>query len=221
MPRSLRGVPDLSRRQLALYFAGLAVVLFLGARYLAHGASRGEAASAPSGGGGQIRVERAGSGRVIVHVAGAVRKPGVYRLAGGARVADAVERAGGATRRADLGGVNLAAKLEDGRQVVVPVRARSGAQAAGASGVIASGGGAGGVTASGGAAGAGPAAAPVNLNTATPEQLDTLPGVGPATVQKILEYREQHGGFGSVEELGQVSGIGEKRLAALREQVQV
>jgi competence protein ComEA len=61
----------------------------------------------------------------------------------------------------------------------------------------------------------------VNLNTATPEQLDTLPGVGPATVQKILEYREQHGGFGSVEELGQVSGIGEKRLAALREQVQV
>ena len=74
--------------------------------------------------------------------------------------------------------------------------------------------------AAGTAAGATPAA-PINLNTATPEQLDTLPGVGPATVQKILEYREQHGGFGSVEELGQVSGIGEKRLAALREQVRV
>jgi competence protein ComEA len=151
-----------------------------------------------------------------VHVAGAVRKPGVYRLAGGARVADAVERAGGATRRADLGGVNLAAKLEDGRQIVVPVRARSGAQAGATSGLTA-----GGATGGAAAAAAGPAAAPVNLNSATPEQLDTLPGVGPATVQKILEYREQHGGFGSVEELGQVSGIGEKRLAALRDQVQV
>jgi competence protein ComEA len=210
-------VPDLSRRQLALYVAGLAVVLLLGARYLVHGASRGDTAAAPSEGGGEIRVDRAGSGPVIVHVAGAVRKPGVYRLSGGARVADAVERAGGATRRADLGGVNLAAKLEDGRQIVVPLSAR----AAAATGAAAPGAGAGGATASGGAAGAGPPAAPVNLNTATPEQLDTLPGVGPATVQKILEYREQHGGFGSVEELGEVSGIGEKRLAALREQVQV
>jgi competence protein ComEA len=207
-------VPDLSHRQLALYVAGLAVVLFLGVRYLGHGASAAQPTGAASGG-GQIRVERAGGGRVIVHVAGAVRKPGVYRLAGGARVADAVERAGGATRRADLGGVNLAAKLEDGRQIVVPVRARTGAQAGATGGLTA-----GGATAGGGAVAAGPAA-PVNLNSATPEQLDTLPGVGPATVQKILEYREQHGGFGSVEELGQVSGIGEKRLAALRDQVQV
>jgi competence protein ComEA len=207
-------VPDLSHRQLALYVAGLAVVLFLGVRYLGHGASAAQPGAAS--GGGQIRVERAGGGRVIVHVAGAVRKPGVYRLAGGARVADAVERAGGATRRADLGGVNLAAKLEDGRQIVVPVRARSGAQAGATSGLTP-----GGATGGAAAAAAGPAAAPVNLNSATPEQLDTLPGVGPATVQKILEYREQHGGFGSVEELGQVSGIGEKRLAALRDQVQV
>jgi competence protein ComEA len=208
-------VPELSHRQLALYVAGLAVVLFLGVRYLGHGASAAQPTGAASGG-GQIRVERAGGGRVIVHVAGAVRKPGVYRLAGGARVADAVERAGGATRRADLGGVNLAAKLEDGRQIVVPVRVRTGAQAGATGGLTA-----GGATGGGGAAAAGPAAAPVNLNSATPEQLDTLPGVGPATVQKILEYREQHGGFGSVEELGQVSGIGEKRLAALRDQVQV
>ena len=164
-------MPDLSRRQLALYAAGLAVVLLLGARYLAHGRPGAEAAGPSREGGGQIRVEGAGGGRVIVHVAGAVRKPGVYRLAGGARVADAVERAGGATRRADLGGVNLAAKLEDGRQIVVPVRARAGTQAAAASSVTASSG-------NGAVAGAaGPPAAPVNLNTATPEQLDTLPGV--------------------------------------------
>ena len=213
-------VPDLSRRQLALYVAGLAVVLLLGARYLGRGTPGGDAAAAPRDGGGQIRVQRAGGGRVIVHVAGAVRRPGVYRLAGGARVADAVERAGGATRRADLGGVNLAAKLEDGRQIVVPVRARADAPAAASGDSVA---GAGGLGLGGGALGSGATgpAAPVNLNTATPEQLDTLPGVGPATVQKILEYRRQHGGFGSVEELGQVAGIGEKRLAALRDQVQV
>jgi competence protein ComEA len=216
-------MPDLSRRQLALYVAGLAVVLLLGARYLGRSASGGDAAAASRDGGGQIRIEGAGGGRVIVHVAGAVRRPGVYRLAGGARVADAVERAGGARRRADLGGVNLAAKLEDGRQIVVPVRPPTGAPAAASGAPVA---GAGGLGSGGGALGSGAtvpaaAAAPVNLNTATPEQLDTLPGVGPATVQKILEYREQHGGFGSVEELGQVSGIGEKRLAALRDQVQV
>jgi competence protein ComEA len=210
------GVPDLNRRQIALYVAGLAVVLLLGARYLGRATSGGDAAAAARDGGGQIRVERAGGGRVIVHVAGAVRRPGVYRLAGGARVADAVERAGGATRRADLGGVNLAAKLEDGRQIVVPLRAPAGASAPASGATVTGARGLG-----SGAAGAAAPAAPVNLNTATPEQLDTLPGVGPATVQKILEYREQHGGFGSVEELGQVSGIGEKRLAALRDQVQV
>jgi competence protein ComEA len=212
-------VPEITRRQLALYAAGLAVVLLLGARYLAHGAGAASAGAGGggSGGGAEIRVERPAGGRVVVHVAGAVRHPGVYRLAGGARVADAVERAGGATRRGDLSGVNLAAKLEDGRQIVVPVRARAGG--AGGAGV----GSAAAASVSGGAAGATGAApaAPVNLNTATPEQLDTLPGVGPATVQKIVEYREQHSGFGSVEELGQVSGIGDKRLAALRDLVQV
>jgi competence protein ComEA len=204
-------VPALSRRQLALYAVGLAVVLLLGARYLGRDAAVDQAAGAPRPGGGEIRVERSGGGPVIVHVAGAVHKPGVYRLSGSARVADAVERAGGATRRADLGGVNLAAKLEDGRQIVVPLRARAGSAAT--AGAAAAGAGT-------SAPGAAPAV-PVNLNTATPEQLDTLPGVGPATVQKIVEYREQHGGFGSVDELGQIAGIGEKRLAALRDKVQV
>jgi competence protein ComEA len=117
-----------------------------------------------------------------------------------ARVDDAVGRAGGATRRADLSQVNLAAKVEDGRQVVVPERVRHGS--------------------SGATAETAPDV-PLNLNTATLEQLDELDGIGPATAQSILDYREEHGGFGSVEELGQVPGIGEVRLASLREQVRV
>jgi len=143
-------------------------------------------------------------GRVTVHVAGAVAHPGVYRLRRGERVDDAVRRAGGPARRADLSAVNLAAVLEDGRQVLVPAHAPAGAVADAASG-------------------GGPAGAPakVNLNTATAEQLDTLAGVGPATAAKILAFREQHGGFGSVEELGDVPGIGERRLEALRDLVTV
>lgn len=209
-------MPDLDRPRLALYLAlGLAVCL-LGARYvLAQGSpgGGGGAVAAPrAGGGGAVRVERADGGKVTVHVAGAVRRPGVYRLPAGARVDDALRRAGGASRRADLAAVNLAAKLEDGRQVLVPERApvAERASAAAASGAPASAG-----AGAGGAAGAGPAAAPVNLNTATLEQLDTLDGVGPGIAQRILDHREQHGGFTRVEELGEVPGIGAKRLATL------
>ena len=219
---------DLDRPRLALYVAlGLAVCL-LGARYLLVPASpAGEGGGAVvdaredggatravgdggGGGGGEagIRVERAGGGRVTVHVAGAVRRPGVYRLAPGARVDDALRRAGGARRGADLTAVNLAAKLEDGRQVLVPERA----PAPGAPG--ASDAGAPGAPAAAPTAGAG-AGAPINLNTATLEQLDTLDGVGPGIAQRILDHREQHGGFTRVEELGEVPGIGAKRLAAL------
>ena len=139
---------------------------------------------------------------MLVHVAGAVRRPGVYALRTGDRVDDAVRRAGGATRKADLGGLNLAAEVEDGRQVLVPVRA--GAPGAGAAA----------------SAAAAPAEGqPVNVNTATLEQLDGLTGVGPITAQKILDAREERGGFGSIEELGEIPGIGEKRLATLREEV--
>jgi len=158
-------------------------------------------------GGASVRVQRAGGGRLTVHVAGAVRRPGVYRLPAGARVNDALRRAGGPRGRADLAAVNLAATLEDGRQVLVPERAAPGAAAATAD-----------ATASGGSAAAaagGPPAPPINLNTATLEQLDTLDGVGPGIAQRILDYRQQHGGFSCVEELGEVPGIDAKRLATL------
>jgi competence protein ComEA len=116
-----------------------------------------------------------------------------------------VQRAGGATRRAELGGLNLAATLEDGRQVLVPERVPAGGAAPAA-----------------GATAAAPAPAPgqpLNLNTATLEQLDTLSGIGPLTAQKILDFREERGAFSSIEELGEIPGIGDKRLASLREEV--
>jgi len=195
---------DLTPRQLVLCVAGVVVVLVLGLSQLRRGG--GETEAAPPGAAKiEVAEDGGGGGRLVIHVAGAVRDPGVYRLRSGARVDDAVQRAGGATRRADLGGLNLAAELEDGRQVLVPERARGGG-AAGAA--------AGGVTAPEPAPGQ-----PLNLNTATLEQLDTLSGIGPLTAQKILDFREERGGFGSVEELGEISGIGEKRLATLREEV--
>ena len=132
---------------------------------------------------------------LVVDVAGAVRRPGLVRLRKGARVADAVARAGGLTRRAARDGVNLAAPVADGQQVLVPARVP--------------GGGAG--------AAAGPAAStgPVSLSAATAEQLDALPGVGPVTAQKILDYRQKHGGFSSVDELDAIPGIGPARIANL------
>jgi competence protein ComEA len=137
--------------------------------------------------------------QLYVDVVGAVRRPGLYRLRARARVADAVGRAGGPTRNAQLDLVNLAALVADGEQVVVPRRgAVAAAAAAGASGSAAA------------------ASGPVHLNSATLEQLDALPGVGPVTAQKIIDYRTQHGGFGSVDELDAVPGIGPARLADLR-----
>jgi competence protein ComEA len=204
-------VSELDRPRLVVYVALGVVVCFLGARYLGSQVPRGgaaevgaqpavtrpEAAPAPSA---TVTVGRAGAGRVTVHVAGAVRRPGVYRFAAGARVNDALRRAGGPRPRADLDAVNLAAKLDDGRQILVPLRAAT-APAPGPA-----------------AAATGAAAAPrqpVNLNTATLEQLDTLDGVGPGIAQRILDHRAQHGGFRRVEELGEVPGIGAKRLATL------
>ncbi|MEI6792040.1 MAG: helix-hairpin-helix domain-containing protein [Actinomycetes bacterium] len=140
--------------------------------------------------------------RPVVHVAGAVRHPGVYRLGPNARVRDAVLRAGGATNDGDANGINLAAKLSDGQQVIVPLKA--GSVAAGAA------------VPAGSAPGSN---APVSLGSATVDQLDALDGVGPATAQKIIQWRTEHGGFSSVDDLGEVPGIGPKKLESLRPQV--
>jgi competence protein ComEA len=148
---------------------------------------------------------RGGGGRpepgVYVHVAGAVRRPGLVRVPAGSRVAEALARAGGPSRKADLTGVNLAAQVEDGQQVVVP-----------AAGTLPSA-----AVISPGAAAAGPKP---SLGSATPEQLDEIDGIGPTLAERIIEYRTENGGFGSLDELQEVEGIGEKRLETLREALQ-
>jgi competence protein ComEA len=184
-----------TRRALAAGLAALALVVLAGR----HFAGAGTSATAPT-----ARLTAAAPAvrpRVVVHVVGAVRRPGLYRLEDGSRIADAVRRAGGATRRAELALVNLAAPVADGAQVVVPRRADP-ADAPPSPG-----------------AGAATPAAKVSLNRATPEELDTLPGVGPATAQKIVAYRQEHGAIASVDELDAVPGIGPARLEQLRELV--
>ena len=191
---------EISRQQLVVYAAALLAVGLIGARYLRaeHGAATARAGPVP-----QVNVKRSDGGEAVVHVVGAVRRPGVYHVPRWARLAGALRRAGGPARRADLQGVNLAAKVADGQQVIVPSRVRGGAPAA--------------ATATGESA----AGQPVSLNNATLEQLDQLDGVGPATAQKILEFRKEHGGFGSIDDLKQVSGIGPKRFEALKEKVRM
>jgi competence protein ComEA len=138
---------------------------------------------------------RAAPKRILVDVAGAVARPGLYHLHVGARVADAIAAAGGLTRRAERTAVNLAAPVADGQQVLVAARGAGGAGAA-----------APGATASG----------PVSLSSATAEQLDALPGVGPVTAQKIIAYRQEHGPFTSIEGLDAIPGIGPARIADLK-----
>jgi competence protein ComEA len=191
-------MPEISRSALVAYSALAILVVALGVRFMhgqqaapaaASGAAAG-AAGSPDGA-SAVRIARPAPQAAVVHVAGAVRKPGVYRLPAGARVQDAVERAGGARRGGDVNAINLAAKVVDGQQVVVPPRAAGGAVAVPAA--AAGGGGAGGAAAAGAAPGP-----PVSLNSATADQLDTLDGIGPATAAKIIAWRTQHGGFRSV-----------------------
>jgi competence protein ComEA len=176
-------------RQRALVIAAVALVLLAVAGRTLAGA--GTATVEPAA---TLVPDRAGAApKLVVHVAGAVRRPGLYRLAEGKRVADAVARAGGAAASADTAAINLAAPLADGMQVLVPRR----------------------VPGTGGKA----ATARPSLSSATAEELDALPGIGPVTAQKIVEYRTAHGGFRSVEDLDAIPGIGPARVEQLRDLV--
>jgi competence protein ComEA len=197
----------LTRRRVLAGLLVVALVVLLGSRFLLHGPSASTALERPIVGSAEAGSARASPStappaQLVVYVVGAVRRPGLYRVATGSRVADAVARAGGLAKRADPAGVNLAAPVVDGEQLVVPARlsvAVAGAQGAPVDGV-------------GGAAPAGP----VQLSVATVEQLDTLPGIGPVTAEKIVEYRTAHGAFRSVDELDEVPGIGPSRVEQLR-----
>jgi competence protein ComEA len=196
---NIPGFPITRRRALAGALLLAALLVLAGRHLLRAGAPHARPPAA-------IVAEKptaASSPKLFVHVVGAVRRPGLYRLREGSRIADAITRAGGVTRKADMSLVNLAALVSDGVQVVVPGRAAAAA-------------------AQGGAASAGIAAAPtgpVHLSTATLEQLDALPGIGPVTAQKILDFRQENGGFASVDELDAVPGIGPARMEQLREVV--
>ena len=202
-----RGVPPIpvSRPVALALVAGLAVLLVVAGHRLSQvGAARAPDVVAPlepvSVGPETMRARSL----LVVHVVGAVRQPGLFRLREGSRVADAVARAGGATRKADLAALNLAAPLVDGVQVLVPLKAAGGA---GAGGPLAAG------------AGVGELGPKLSLATATAEELDELPGVGPVTAQTIIDYRTEHGPFRSVDDLDAVPGIGPTRVEQLRELV--
>lgn len=182
----LAALTPAQRRLLAAALVLVGVLVLAAPRLVHRGGSR---ALAPP-----LRVARTvrTAPRLVVDVAGAVRRPGLYRLATGARVDDAVAAAGGGTARADIASVNLAAPLSDGEQVLVPARGAAGAVGAATGNTI------------------------VDLNSATAEQLDTLPGIGPSTAAKIVAYRQQHGAFHSLAELDAISGIGPSKLAELK-----
>lgn len=185
----------LSRRQLFGAAAAVALLLVLLVRHLGGGSAAPTVTPLPA----PTRPAEAAVAKLfVIDVAGAVRRPGLYRLRSGSRIDDAIAAAGGPTAKAQLDAVNLAAPIADGEQVVVPGRGVAGAPAATPP-----------------AAGSSPSA-PLDLNTATAEQLDSLPGIGPVTAQKILDYRQEHGAFHSVAELEGVPGIGPGRLSQLK-----
>ena len=195
-------MPQLSRSQVVVYGAVAIALLLVGARAIRAegkgGTPAAAAASTPSGAAG-LSLKSSGGPDVVVDVAGAVRRPGVYRLPVGSRVVDAIERAGGPAGDAMLEGINRAARLADGQQVMVPARGPGGTAATTA-----------------GAAEDGP----ISLGSATVEQLETIDGIGPSTAGKIVEYRDEHGGLSSVDQLDQVSGIGPATMESLRGRLQ-
>jgi competence protein ComEA len=194
---------DKRKLELAGWALAAFVAVFLAARLLHRGAPEPVAPVAVSTAPAHAAPAKP-PGMLVVDVEGQVARPGLQRVPAGSRAGVAVDAAGGLTRGGDATAVNLAAPLHDGQQIVVPKR---GAAAAAAAPAVP------------GAAPAGPSA-PISLSSATVAQLDTLDGIGPTLAQRIVQYREAHGGFRSVDELKQVEGIGEKRFAALRKALQ-
>ena len=188
-------MPELSRSQLALYAVIAAAVLIIGARWIRSG-DHGSAGGAELSFAADSTPSRDNNQDAVVHVAGDVHHPGVYRLPAGSRVTDAVKRAGGFAAGANRDAINLAARLSDGQQVVVPGP---------------------GATAAGSAEGHG---GPISLGSASVEQLDGIEGIGPVTARKIIEFRDQRGGLSSVEQLDQVDGIGPSTMQTLRAALQ-
>ena len=158
----------------------------------------------PSAGAGQAGAEPGGTGELLVHVVGAVRSPGVVRLPAGARVVDAIEAAGGVREDAQTEQLNLARLVADGEQVRVPVVGE----------VVEAGpsAGPGAAPSAGGTSGSGL----INVNTASAEELERLPGIGPALAERIVSHRQAHGPFASLDDLTDVPGIGRAKLEALR-----
>jgi competence protein ComEA len=197
-------MPELSRSQVFVYGAVAIALLLVGVRAIRAEDGGGSPESFPvaagSGAEGGFSISSGGSD-LVVDVTGAVRRPGVYRLPAGARVVDAVQRAGGSARGAMIEAINRAARLVDGQQVVVPERVP-------------------GATAATAAVGTSAEAGPISLGSATVEQLDTIDGIGPVTAEKIVEYRDQHGGLASVDQLDEVSGIGPATMESLRSRLQ-
>jgi competence protein ComEA len=188
-------MPELSRSQLLVYAVIAVALIVIGARWIR------SSGTGPSGGAelsfaADSTHEAEGTRDVVVHVAGVVGRPGVYRLPAGSRVTDAVRRAGGFARGANHDAINLAARLSDGQQVVVPGRGATSPSAVAAQ------------------------SGPISLGSATVEQLDQVEGIGPVTAQKIIEFRDQKGGLSSIDQLDEVSGIGPATMETLRSALQ-
>jgi competence protein ComEA len=185
-------------------------LLLVGARWIRSTESRQASAGGVSYAGpgssssdGSFSVDAESGGDVVVDVAGEVDNPGVYTLPAGSRVNDAVKRAGGATATGDLEQINLAARLADGQQVVIPGRVQAPAGLAAGSSNPAS-----------------VDSGPISIGSATLEELDTIEGIGPITAQSILDYRDQHGGLSSIDQLDEIDGIGPATMDALRARLQ-
>lgn len=197
-----------SRTQIAVYAAIGIVLLLLGVRAVRESGTETASGDYVGGSGTQLSTEPVGSGGppasdgdVVVHVAGAVAEPGVYRLPAGSRVTDALERAGGPSGHADPDSINLAARLADGQQVIVPERVS--------------------VATATGSATIDPAIeGPISLGSADATDLETIEGIGPVTAGDIIAYRDEHGGVSSIDQLDEIPGIGPTTIEALGDRLQ-